>query len=109
MRIKKSGGKVFGASLTSAERKAMSTEIKRQLADFTEKHRRELDAMILWVLHTQLGWGPTRLRRFYDQFENEINALMERYEMGDDDRQWLCTYMLKQIGVDIERWDRERG
>ena len=98
MRIKKSGGKIFGADLTAAERKAMDKEIQRQL-----------DAMILWVLHAQLGLGPTRLRRFYDQFEKELDALLERYEMGEDDRLWLCAYMLKQIGVDIEKWDRERG
>lgn len=79
MRIKKSGGKIFGADLTAAERKAMDKEIQRQLAVYTEKHRLELD------------------------------ALLERYEMGEDDRLWLCTYMLKQIGVDIEKWDRERG
>ena len=107
MRIKKSGGRVFGADLTVAERKAMDKEIQRQ--GYTEKHRLELDAMILWVLHAQLGLGQTRLRRFYDQFEKELNALLERYEMGEDDRLWLCTYMLKQIGVDIEKWDRERG
>ena len=108
MRIKKSGGKIFGADFTAAERKAMDKEIQRQLADYTEKHRLELDAMILWVLHAQLGLGPTRLRRFYDQFEKELDALLERYEMGEDDRLWLFAYMLKQIGVDIEKWDRER-
>ena len=31
MRIKKSGGKIFGADLTAAERKAMDKEIQRQL------------------------------------------------------------------------------
>ena len=109
MRIKKFGGKVFGADLSANERKAMNMEIQRQLAEYTEKHRLEMDAMILWVLHAQFGWGPTRLRRFYDQFEKELDALLERYEMGEDDRLWLCTYMLKQIGVDIEKWDREKG
>ena len=57
MHIKKSGGKIFGADLTAAERKAMNMEIQRQLAEYTRKHRLELDAMILWVLHAQYGWG----------------------------------------------------
>ena len=109
MRIKKAAGKIFGADLTAAERKAMNLEIERQLAEYTRAHGLEIDAIILWVLHAQLGLGPTRLRRFYDQFEKELDALLERYEMGEDDRLWLCTYMLKQIGVDIEKWDRERG
>lgn len=109
MRIKKSGGKIFGADFTAAERKAMDKEIQRQLADYTEKHRLELDAMILWGLHAQLGWGPKRLRRFYDQFEKELDALLERYEMGEDDGAWLCTYLLKKYGIDIEKWDHEKG
>lgn len=31
MQIKKAGGKIFGASLTAAEQKAMNMEIQRQL------------------------------------------------------------------------------
>lgn len=31
MRVKKAGGKVFGAVLTAAERKAMDMEINRQI------------------------------------------------------------------------------
>ena len=33
MRIKKFGGKVFGADLSANERKAMNMEIQRQLAE----------------------------------------------------------------------------
>ena len=63
MRIKKAAGKIFGADLTAAERKAMNLEIERQLAEYTRAHGLEIDAIILWVLHAQLGWGPKRLRR----------------------------------------------
>ena len=35
MRIKKAGGKVFGAVLTAAERKAMDMEINRQIVEPT--------------------------------------------------------------------------
>lgn len=62
MRIKKSLGKVYGAELTAAERKAMN-----------------------------------------------LDALLKRYEMDDDDRTWLCTFLLKKLGIDIELWDREKG
>lgn len=30
-----------------------------------------------------------------------------RYEMEDQDDIWLCTQMLKRIGVDIEAWHKE--
>ena len=77
MRIKKFAGKVYGADLTAAERKAMNMEIQRQLEEYTEQHRLELDAMILWVLHSQYGWGEKRLRRFYDLFEKELDELLK--------------------------------
>lgn len=35
MRIKKAGGKVFGAVLTAAEKKAMDMEINRQIVEAT--------------------------------------------------------------------------
>lgn len=109
MQIKKSGGKIFGASLTSAEKKAMDMEIQRQLAEYDRKHVLEIDALILWVLHEQLGWGEKRLRRFYDHFADEIDALILRYQMDEDDKVWLCTHKLKEAGIDLEQWDRERN
>ena len=109
MRIKKAAGKIFGADLTAAERKAMNLEIERQLAEYTRAHGLEIDAIILWVLHAQLGCGPKRLRRFYDRFNEERDALLKRYEMDEDDEVWLCTFLLKKLGVDIEQWDRERS
>ena len=54
----------------------MNIEIEKQLAEHTENHRMEIDAMVLWVLHAQLGWGETRLRRFYDNFGKELDALV---------------------------------
>ena len=109
MRIKKAGGMIYGAEFTASERKAMNMEIQRQLAEYTEKHRLEMDALVLYSLHAQLGWGPKRLRQFYDHFGDEVDALVKRYEMDSTDDVWLCTEMLKRIGVDIAQWDREKG
>lgn len=50
MVVKKAGGKIYGAVLTSAEKKAMNMEIERQLAEYTRKHEVELNAMILYSL-----------------------------------------------------------
>lgn len=38
MRIKKAGGKVFGAVLTAAERKAMDMEINRQIVEADRRY-----------------------------------------------------------------------
>ena len=110
MRVKKAGGRVFGGVMSAAERKAMDLEIQRQLAEYDRKHLAEIDAMILWVLHDQFGFGPKRLRRFYDNFHACTNELIARYAMDTGDDIWLCTQMLKRIGVDVEEWHRgERG
>lgn len=108
MQIKKAGGKIFGASLTAAEQKAMNMEIQRQLVEYDRKNELELDAIILWELHTQLGLGPKRLKKFFDGFSDALNALVNRYEMDISDDFWLCTHKLKEIGVDVEDWYRQK-
>lgn len=45
MRIKKAGGKVFGAVLTAAERKAMDMEINRQIVEADRRYADDIDAM----------------------------------------------------------------
>lgn len=108
MKIKKSGTKIYGANFTAAERKAMDMEIKRQLAEYDAKHKLELQALILWQLHEQLGFGTKRLKRFYDGFDVAIDALISRYELEGSDSVWLCTLKLKDIGADIEKWNKDR-
>lgn len=107
MQVKRSGGKIYGANLTSAEKKAMNIEIEKQLAEFTRKHQIEIDAIILWELHQQFGFGPERLRRFYENFAPVIQRLVAYYEMEDEDDVWLCTKLLKDYGIDIDKWFEE--
>ena len=109
MRIKKTGGRIFGGAMSAAEKKAMDLEIQRQLAEYDRKHLIEIDAMILWVLHERFGFGPKRLRQYYDSFRACTNELVERYQMDAGDDIWLCTQMLRRIGVDVEQWHKETG
>ena len=55
MRIKKAGGKVFGAVLTAAEKKAMNMEINRQIVEADKRYADDIDAMVLYTLHVHLG------------------------------------------------------
>ncbi len=107
MRAKKYKGKVYGAQMTSAERKAMDMEIQRQLAEYDKKHLCEVDAVVLWILHEEFGFGKKRLKRFFNTFERAVDDLLERYSMDDKDAIWLCTFKLKQYGIDIEKWHNE--
>lgn len=107
MRVKKAGGKVFGAAMTAAEKKAMELEINRQIIEADRKYVNDIDAMVLYTLHVHLGFGAKRLRRFYEAFSAEHDRLIQYYQMPDD-YTWLCREMLKRIGVDVEAWNRER-
>lgn len=92
---------------SAAEKKAMDYEIKKQLADFNNRNVREVDATVLWVLHDKFGWGHHRLRQFYTEFIKCMDELTDRYEMGKDEAPWLCTYKLKEYGIDLEEWEKE--
>lgn len=109
MQIKKAGGKIYGANLTAQERKAMNMEIQRQLHEYDKAHMKEFDAVILYVLRQVFGFGEKRLRQFYDRFNTEVDALLQRYLMEEGDKVWLCTEMLKRDGIDIEQWQKDAG
>lgn len=107
MNVKTAFGKIFGARLNAAEQKAMDIEIKKQLAEWTKKHENEIEAMVLWQLHEEFGFGHERLKRFHDKFSENMDNLVERYMIDDDDQAWLCTHKLNNYGINIEKWNDE--
>lgn len=107
MKIKKAGKHIIGANLTVAEQKAIDIEIQKKMAEYDEKNTREIDSMILWVLHTEFGFGHSRLKRFHNRFNKAITELIEHYQMDESDVRWLCTTKLKEYGVDLDEWDKE--
>lgn len=96
-----------GKRITAADKKIIDIEVKKQLTEYDKKHTQEIEALVLWVLHEQYGFGEKRLKRFYDSFDDEIAALLKRYEMDETDDVWLCTRKLKDAGIDISKWSKE--
>ena len=109
MVVLKSHGEVFGAKFTAAEKKALDIEVKRELAEHMRLHELEIDAMILWQLHEQFGFGIGRLKRFYMGFSQCVKDLVERYEMDESESLWLANKKLKDYGIDLEKWEKETG
>ena len=103
----KSSGKITGGKLSKQEKKALDIEVRKAIAEMDKKNTREIDAMVLWILHDQFGFGPTRLKRFHDNFVKALDDLIKRYDMAKEDRVWLCTHSLKNYGIDLDEWDRE--
>lgn len=114
MQVLKSGKHIMGAKLTAAEKKALDMEARRHLAEYTRKHELEVAAMVIWqfkqILEGELGEEVDvgLLRRLYDGLDVELDKLIAHYEMDDEDVQWLCTKKLKDEGIDIEAWRREK-
>lgn len=107
MIVLKNKGKVFGAKLTAAEKKAMDIEIDKQIAALDRQHELDIEATILWVLMDQFGFGEKRLRRFYESFNPALKQLIDYYQMAETDEAWLCTQKLKEKGIDLDIWRKE--
>ena len=109
MIVKRAGGKVYGAIFTAAEKKAMKLEVNRQVVETEKNYYRDLDATILYILHTQFGFGAKRLKKFFMDFGNSRDELARHYEMSvDEDGTWLCEHKLKDCGVDLDAWYKEK-
>lgn len=108
MKVKSYKGRVFGAELSAAEKKAMNIEINRQLVERDKQYAADIDAMVLYALMVHKGWKKKRLRAFWNEFIVIHAELRKFYEMeADSDNKWLAHRMLKEIGVDINEWYKE--
>ena len=93
--------------ISAAQRKAINTEINRQIAENVGGLSVYIQAVVLWQLREQLGWGKKRLLRFQKRFAPALKELQEYYEMKtDSDTQFLCEHKLKQeVGIDVRELD----
>lgn len=107
MVVKKANGRIFGASLTKTEQKALEMEIQRHYSEYIKKFENEIEAMVLWNLHAEMGFGKERLLNFRKTFSQNMSDLISRYEMEDGDTAWLCLNKLKDCGIDIEKLNRK--
>ena len=108
MEFKRSCGFIYDVKLNAKEKRALDDMVRRQLSEYTRKHIIEFEATVIRNLRRASDWDENQLRAFYDKFDDDLQALVKHYEMGEDDLQWLCTRELKQEGIDIEQWHRER-
>lgn len=81
--------------LNSRERKAL----KRCIVDENEKYEKDVEAMMVWVLHKYYGFGLKRLLTFRGYFIKEFKHMKSYYE-SDDLYPVHCK--LKEMGYDID-------
>lgn len=105
--FKKVGNQIFGCQLNKKEQAALEREIRSQLAEWSRKNTTEIDAMFLWFLHEEFGFGVKRLKHVYYGFRPYMEQLAQRYEMKGPDTPFLCTEKLLDYGVDLDTWEKE--
>lgn len=89
---------------TSQGKKAMIREINRHIVEQEDKFIQQIDAMILYTLHVELGFGKKRLERFYRAIIRNYKDLCKRYEMDDA---FPAECILRDIGVDLDKLRKE--
>ena len=108
MNFLKFNGQIFKVELSKKEQKAMDAEINRQMIERHRQFTDDFDYMVMKILHDHFGFGFTRLKRFYDVFNVENDALEKHYEMPDAGI-YIARKEMNDIGVNIEQWNRERS
>lgn len=88
-------------------KKILTRETKKALDKWDEKHEKEIDAIVLWTLHREFGFGEKRLKRLYNAVKREYAELRKRYSSGDDSVLWVCSAKLERLGIDLDEWERE--
>lgn len=93
--------------LTNRERKALENEINRQTAQNVKNLSLNLQALVLWQLHEQLGLGKKKLLEFQKDFLPAIKELQRFYELENaSETDFVCKYKLKnEVGIDVENLD----
>lgn len=99
--FKKSGGKIFAVQFNKAEERALDQEIKKQIVENDRAFDMDKESSILWMLHTQFGFGPKRLKLAWKMFYAETLKLREHYLMEQADDGWLARKKLKDICLNL--------
>lgn len=89
--------------LTNKERKALEREIDIQTAKNVKNLSLNLQALVLWNLHEQYGFGKKRLLEFQKSFLPKIEELQNFYLVDNaDETEFVLLHKLKnEVGIDV--------
>lgn len=91
---------------TKKQLKICKDAVDAYWAESALQHETDIDSAILWVVHLCYGSKKKKLREFYDLFRKVHKELAEWYEMPHE-TPFICRMKLKEIGVDVEAWNKE--
>ena len=90
--------------LSNAQMKALDGSIREQIGQNIVKLKGNIEAIVLWQLHEQCGFGAKRLEAFLEGFQPALQELMSFYGVeGTEETEMACVYNLKSIGFDTDK------
>ena len=75
------------------------------------KVTRNVEAIVLWQLHEQFGFGKKRLLKFLEDTSPMIQGMLNDYQYEtDSDAIWVCEHKLKmELGINLDEIDSPFG
>lgn len=103
-RFEKYRGKIIKVIYSKEEQKAMDQSIREQLVEYDKEHAKDIESLVLDILHEDCGFGRERAKRVYDKLHPALLELFDRYGAGqtEEDRERLLR--LKECGIDLKNW-----
>ena len=79
-------------------------EARKQCVEQLRQYELELDSVVLYVLHTEFGFGKGRLEKFYDMLFQKREAMKAEFGETDDATmgEYAMRWVLKEQGIDVE-------
>lgn len=95
---------IIPPKMTNAQMKALNGAIKKEIALSVDALKANIEAIVLWQLHEQCGFGVKRLEAFLEGFRPALQELNDFYNLEDaDETKCACVHNLKSIGFDTDK------
>ena len=106
-RFEKYRGKVIKVIYSKEEQKAMDQSIREQLVEYDKEHAKDIESLMLDILHDEFGFGESRARRAWERFHPRLLELMDRYGAGETSEDRKRLGRLSNLGINVERWIKD--
>jgi hypothetical protein len=95
---------IIPQKMTNAQMKALNGAIRKEIANSVDDLKANIEAIVLWQIHEQLGYGVKRLETFLEGFQPALQELNDFYNLEDaDETKCACVHNLKSIGFDTDK------
>lgn len=100
-------GKIINVRYSKAEQQAMDQSIREQLVEYDKEHTKDIESLVLDIMHDEFGFGRERAKRVYDRLHPALLELFNRYGAGQTTEDLERLNRLQKIGIDIRGWSKE--